>query len=96
MATGNPTVMGWANHEAQWRGDSFAVVQDRPHEIMVVYQAGSWETAREILDKYNVRYVLVSDLERGWYRPLNERKFEANMLEVFRSGHVTIYAWSPY
>jgi YYY domain-containing protein len=91
MATGLPTVLGWANHEGQWRGAYFARVAGREQEIQQVYQVRDWNTARAILDAYDVEYVLVSSVERGWYNPLYQPKFEQNMDVAYHSGDVTIY-----
>ena len=92
MATGLPTLMGWANHESQWRGRYFSLVAGREEDIRTIYQSRDWETTEQLLDRYNVKYVIVSDLEREYYQPLFERKFEAFMEPVFQVGNVTIYA----
>jgi uncharacterized membrane protein len=91
MATGIPTLMGWANHEAQWRGEYFAQVAGRQEAIQTLYQTRDWPTADLLLQHYRVTYVLVSDLERQWYRPIDETKFEANLRRVFQQGDVVIY-----
>ena len=91
MATGLPTVMGWMNHEGQWRGKYFERVAARGDEIQKIYQVRDWSTAQELLDKYQINYVVVSSLERGWYNPIYAPKFDQNMVPVFQSGDVTIY-----
>jgi YYY domain-containing protein len=91
MATGLPTLMGWVNHENQWRGTGFDQVKGRSNEIKTIYQTSDWKTAAALLDKYQVSYVIVSSWEKGWYRPVNTAKFDRNMKAVFSSGDVTIY-----
>ncbi len=91
MATGLPTVMGWVNHEGQWRGKYYERVGARPDEIQKIYQTRDWKTAQQLLDQYQVKYVVVSSLERGWYNPIYAPKFDQNMVPVFQSGDVTIY-----
>lgn len=91
MATGLPTVMGWVNHESQWRGPYFSLVADREGDIRTIYQSRSWEVTKALLDRYDVKYVLVSDLEREFYQPVFDRKFEAFMEPVYQVGDVTIY-----
>jgi YYY domain-containing protein len=91
MATGLPTVMGWMNHEGQWRGKYFERVAGRGADIETIYQVRDWGVTRELLDKYQVKYVVVSSLERGWYNPVYTPKFDQNMVAVFQSGDVTIY-----
>jgi YYY domain-containing protein len=91
MATGLPTVMGWINHEGQWRGKYFERVGARPEEIQRIYQTRDWNTAKQLLDQYQVKYVVVSSLERGWYNPVYAPKFDQNMVPVFQEGDVTLY-----
>lgn len=91
MASGIPTVLGWVNHEAQWRGSYFSQVAGREADIRTVYQTRDWDTAQAILDRYGVEYVVVSPLERGWYPGLYTPKFDQHMRRVFQSGEVVIY-----
>ena len=70
MATGLPTLMGWANHESQWRGDYFSSVASRQDDIRTIYQTRDWNVAQALLDKYDIQYVIVSSLEQDWYRPI--------------------------
>lgn len=91
MATGIPTLMGWANHEAQWRGNYFGQVARRLQDIQTLYQTRDDLEARLLLERYHVDFVIVSDLERQWYRPLDEGKFERLMRRVFQQGDVVIY-----
>jgi uncharacterized membrane protein len=91
MATGLPTVMGWSNHEGQWRGSYFAQVAGRESDIRLIYEARDWETAEALLNQYGVDYVIVSPLEREWY-DVFEFKFDRFMDRVFQQGTVTVYA----
>ena len=91
MATGLPTLIGWANHESQWRGRYFNQVSQRIEDLRLIYQSRDWENIEALLDAYQVEYVLVSDLEREWYRPLQETKFLQNMRAVLQAGDLTLY-----
>jgi YYY domain-containing protein len=91
MATGLPTVLGWANHERQWRGVYFSQVAGREADIQAIYTSKDWEKTRQLLQSFGVEYVVLSDLERDWYRPVNETGFERYLTPVFRSGDLTIY-----
>ncbi len=95
MASGVPTVMGWPGHESQWRGPYFNQVAGREADIRQLYQARDWETARAILDRYRIRFVVLSDLERQKYGLAPESpqvvKFDLGLTPVFQQGDVTIY-----
>jgi uncharacterized membrane protein len=91
MSTGLPTVMGWANHEGQWRGTTFAQVAGRENDIRTIYTSRDWTQTETLLNQYNVRYVIVSPLEKGWYPSLYAKKFADHLKQVFQSGEVFIY-----
>jgi YYY domain-containing protein len=86
--TGLPTVLGWGNHEGQWR-DQF-LQGSRQQDIETLYATPDWLTAQEIIDRYDIRYVYVGDLEWTTYR-VNEEKFNGFLKVVFQQGNVAIY-----
>ncbi len=92
MATGLPTVMGWFNHEAQWRGASIQKVSSRMEDIQTIYQSRDWQITQKLLDQYQVKYVIVSPFEGQWYGRISLTKFDQNMVLVFHSGDVRIYS----
>ncbi len=87
--TGLPTVLGWPGHESQWRG-TYEPQGTRQDDIALLYSTPNWEPARNILQKYNIRYVYVGALERSTYA-VREDKFQRNLIQVFQQGNVTIY-----
>jgi YYY domain-containing protein len=87
--SGLPTVLGWQNHEGQWRG-GYEEVGTRPQDIQQLYVTDDWQVARAILQRYQIRYVYVGDLEYQTY-PVSLEKFEKNLRVVFRSGSVVIF-----
>jgi uncharacterized membrane protein len=86
--TGLPTVLGWGNHEGQWRDQ--ALQGTRADDIQLLYVTNDWPTTQSIIDRYNIRYVYVGNLERGSYQ-VNEEKFNRFLKPVFQQGSVTIY-----
>jgi len=94
MSTGLPTVIGWVNHEGQWRGKYFAQVGDREGDLRTLYQTRDWVAAKAILDKYAVDYVVLSNQEREWYKPVFQPKFENGLTKVFEAGDVVIYRYA--
>ena len=86
--TGLPTVINWPDHESQWgRGAEMGTRQD---DIKLLYSTSNWQTALDILKKYNIRYVYVGNLERSTY-PVQEDKFHQHLIQIFQQGSVTIY-----
>ena len=69
----------------------FVKVAGRQDDIRTIYQARDWNTTDALLDKYQVKYVIVSSLELNWYRPVNSAKFDQHMSKVFEMGDVIIY-----
>jgi YYY domain-containing protein len=86
--TGMPTVLGWPGHESQWRDASLQ--GSRQDDIQTLYTTPYWETAQEIIDRYDIRYVYVGPLERSAY-PVNEEKFNLFLHPIYQQGNVTIY-----
>jgi YYY domain-containing protein len=86
--SGLPTVLGWGNHEGQWRDQ--ALQGSRAEDIKTLYTTSDWATTQQIIDRYNIRYVFVGNLERSTY-PVNEEKFGRFLEIVFQQGNVTVY-----
>jgi len=84
-----PTVLGWDNHEGQWRG-SRDEIGSRTPDIQQLYVSSDWEAVKAILVKYNIRYVYVGPLERNTY-PVNDNLFQTYLKPVFVTNTVMIY-----
>ena len=86
MAThsGLPNVLGWPGHESQWRGGA-TEMGSREADIETIYQSSRWEETQGLLIRYDVRYVVVGNMERGKYKVYDE-KFNQHLLPVFSQG----------
>jgi YYY domain-containing protein len=91
--TGLPTVLGWAGHEYQWRGDT-PEPAGRESDIKTAYTSGSWAETEAILDKYGVKYVVVGSLETSTYGEAIGVKFARVLEPVSQADGVTIYEWN--
>ncbi len=87
--TGLPTVLGWSRHESQW-GRSGAELATREDDIKMLYSTSNWQTALDLIKKYNVRYIYIGGLERSMYH-LQEDKFKQHLKQIYQLGAVTIY-----
>lgn len=91
--SGLPAVIGWTPHEGQW-GRTYLEMGARDPDIQTLYSTPDWFEAKSILDKYQIRYVVIGYLERSTYPQLYENKFSQNLAVVFRNNSVTIYEYS--
>jgi len=87
--TGLPTVMGWANHEGLWRNNDPAVAERRT-DVVRMYNAPTLADAQALLDHYEVRYIVVGELEHKDYQAAGLAKF-AQLPVAFTHGGTTIY-----
>lgn len=73
MSTGLPTIAGWFAHEWLWRND-VNVISKRSDEVRTVYESDDTTLTKEILDKYNVEYLIIGQLEKDRYPNINIEK----------------------
>ena len=66
MHTGQPTVIGWEWHLKQ-RGQSEAEIAARFADLEVLYGGKDPEARRAVLDRYDVAWVVLGDIERQRY-----------------------------
>ena len=88
--TGYPNILGWPGHEMQWRG-GVREIGNREQDVRIVYETSDWNTAREILKKYQVRYIIVGELEQAIYQ-IQDTKFLENTKNIFSSNQVKIFS----
>ncbi len=87
--TGLPTVLGWPGHEGQWRG-GYEVQGSRQADLQRLYTTPNWVEAQMVLNRYDIRYVVVGPLERATY-PVEEGKFRQYLIVAYQNDEVTIY-----
>jgi YYY domain-containing protein len=94
--TGNPGVVGWNWHQRQQRTTvPHNWVFDRVEDVNLFYDTTDLGFARDFLQKYQVEYIVVGQLERAKYASDGLEKFPAaaGVLweEVYQQGDTTIY-----
>jgi YYY domain-containing protein len=100
--TGYPTILGWDFHEVQWRG-GWDLVIPRKQDVAELYCTGVWEQARALLDKYDVRYLVVGDVEYTTYTVgsdycpggIRAEKFDLYLPPIFQNERLVIYEVPP-
>jgi len=98
--TGLPGVVGWEWHQQQQRTAVPGTwISNRIAEIENFYTTTDWETARDFLRKYDVRFIILGQQERGHYPGPGLEKFDAAnekiWHEVYRDGDTVIFEVLP-
>ncbi|HEX9013366.1 MAG TPA: hypothetical protein VF813_07610, partial [Anaerolineaceae bacterium] len=100
MFTGLPGVVGYQWHEEQQRS-TFGTdpVSPRVAEVDTFYNTPDLPYTQAFLKKYNVRYIIVGQLEEAMYPQSGLAKFAAQdgvlWKQVFHSGATSIYEVQP-
>ena len=74
--TGLPTVIGWDWHEKQQRAGYTAMIDQRSQDVARMYGDPSTELTLALLRHYDVKYIILGQLEQGFY-PQARAKFDA-------------------
>lgn len=84
--TGLPTIAGWWVHEWLWRGSS-DIVGDIIPDIVNIYESDNIQLTKKLIKKYDVKYVVVSGLEKEKYPNLNKDKFNKIGKIIFKTDN---------
>lgn len=84
--TGLPTVAGWWVHEWLWRGSS-DVVGKRIPEVLTLFESKDINETKSLIKKYQIKYVIISRLERQKYPNLFEEKWSKIGKLIFKSSN---------
>lgn len=102
--TGLPSVVGWNFHQRQQRGIFAPQVQERVNEVGMFYNTTDIQLAVNFLKKYDVKYIVVGQLERNIYPVLPDlpdglakfKEFEGVYWKaVYQDMNTTIYEVIP-
>ncbi len=92
--TGLPTLLGWAGHEYQWRGDT-PEPAIRESVVASIYSDQPWDETADLLNQFGVSYIYYGRLEKTTYGPVASNIFEQNLDIAYQNNDVTIYRWIP-
>ncbi len=108
IATGLPTIIGWERHETQQR--YLDGLSERVADVRRLYTSTDPALKLEILRRYDVRYVVVGQLERLYPQIVGndcaptdpapgiaalEGMAGTSLEEAFRSGETVVYRVVP-
>jgi YYY domain-containing protein len=86
------TVLGWENHESQWRGVTYSqAAGSRNPDITSLYEDTRWDTVQPIIERYGIEYILYGYAERSTFSPIGEQKFIENADTICSFGNTRIY-----
>ncbi len=74
--TGLPTPVGWYVHEWLWRGQN-KIVDDTQKDVTTLYTAEDNTQIKQIIEKYQIKYVIVGSLEYQKFPNLNKKGLES-------------------
>jgi len=90
--TGIPILLGWPNHQRQWRGNTYNdTAGTRQQDLERLYSDLRWDVALQVIQQYNIDYIVFGQSERATYEPLGEEKFIENLELVCDFGDAHIY-----
>jgi YYY domain-containing protein len=89
--TGRSTVLGWGNHEALWRDQTWQSITQRTDDIKKMYEALDKSQVSNLLRTYEVDYVYLGKLERESYAAEGLSMFEKTFPIAYQNAFVTIY-----
>ena len=89
---GIPVVLGWENHERQWRGATYYdIAGSRASDLKELYTRHEMSDVKHILEQYRISHIMYGTTERQQYGSLGEEKFLDNLPVVCESGNSRIF-----
>jgi YYY domain-containing protein len=96
MLTGVPIVLGWQNHQGQWRGPTYGqVVGSRPQDIDRIYTDLRWDVVSPLIGQYDIDYIFFGETERNKYGAQAEAKFVENLPVICERGGSRFFRVDP-
>jgi uncharacterized membrane protein len=96
--TGLPSVLGWRFHQTQQRTfeNMATLINQRRANVNGFYTTPDIDTAWDIIQFYDIGYIIVGGLERAYYPPEGLEKFDRMVSQglldnVFEYGQSTVY-----
>ena len=88
--TGLPTVLGWAGHELQWRGNYDEPLR-REQDLERLFTTTNLADTTALLAQYGVTYIYIGPTEQERYPVEGLKKFGRLFTAVYQNGDVVIY-----
>jgi YYY domain-containing protein len=86
--SGRATVLGWAGHELQWQHDP----SGREADVKELYTTTDLATARALIDRYAISYVVIGPIEQTTYGDAGNAKWDQLGERVHTEQGTTVWA----
>jgi YYY domain-containing protein len=93
--TGLQNVFNWYFHQFLWRNSNAELLDPRRDDINNFYKSDDEEFVRKIIDKYNIKYIVIGEMERLMYPEMNESLLTSMGEVVFRSNDLYMVKVDP-
>jgi uncharacterized membrane protein len=98
--TGIPTILGWDNHQRQWRGETFedalnvrlatGGTESRYDAVANLYNTSDWTVVQDIIRRYGITYIYVGPTELQFFEAAGLSKF-AELKPVCEFSGTAVY-----
>ena len=89
---GIPVVLGWENHQRQWRGATYHdVAGSRAADLKELYTRHELSEVEYILERYGISHIMYGVTERQRYGSLGEDKFLDHLPVVCEAGNSRVF-----
>ena len=90
--SGIPILLGWENHERQWRGATYYdIAGSRAADLKALYTRNEFSDVQSIIERYNITHIMYGSTEKQVYGASGEEKFLDNLPVQCESGSARIY-----
>ena len=87
VITGLPTVLGWHTHEWLWKSDP-GILDVRVKDVEDIYTSNDSNLVKELIDKYDISYIYVGELEVDKYGWVNHSLLQSLGEIVYSSSNL--------
>ncbi len=94
--TGLPMLYNWPGHQGQWRGNTLGeIAGSRQEDLEQLYANPTWSSARDIINRYGIDYIVFGSNERDMYGTAADVKFRDTLPIVCEVGDTRVYRVDP-
>jgi uncharacterized membrane protein len=65
----------------------------RENDIRTLYTSNDWAITQAILQKYDIQYIYVGQMEYGLYGSIALENFDRNLAKIYEANGVIIYEY---